>query len=243
MVEGSSIVRPEIRAALLSTLDEELTGRVDDGGSAPQDHLDSFYVRQRLRRWFGTYEELGELGRVFPLYSVAGLQAAFAIGPARRKQEWLPFALMRSACPELAKMPFAGSGWSEAVLKDVPDGDDYRVEPVRNEGRPVPWQPDRLLDNRDVVQEYLLDAAPEQLNEIVDPSKVRAIMDGQERARDMEYRQIFGALAAAVWLGHEESTARIGDLGSAANPAAAGTTAPTETKRSRIRTLLQRQRP
>jgi hypothetical protein len=238
-LQGSSIVRPEIRSSLLATLDAELTGRIDDGGSSPQDHLDSFYVR--LRRWFGTFEELGELGRVFPLYSVVGLQAAFAIGPAKRRNEWLAFEVMRRACAELPKMPLASSGWSDALLESVPDGDDYRVAPIRNEAGAVPWQPDRLLDNLDVVREYLLDAAPDRLNEIIDSRKVRSILDDENRARDVVYRQIFGALAAAVWLGHRETPVRLGDRGDpvTTNPVVH---APPRAKRSGIRALLQRQR-
>jgi hypothetical protein len=53
-LRSSAIVRPDVRAELLDDLDRELVGRIDAGGSAPQDHVDSFYLRHRNRRWFGT---------------------------------------------------------------------------------------------------------------------------------------------------------------------------------------------
>jgi hypothetical protein len=46
----------------------------------------------RLKVGFGTAQELGRLGRLFPLYQLRGLQAAFPLGPSRRADEVLPSA-------------------------------------------------------------------------------------------------------------------------------------------------------
>ena len=66
-----------------------------------------FTSEARLRRWFGTGEELGEAFRVVPLYSLRAVQAAFALGPVRRRDELLHFEITRRACDKLARMPFA----------------------------------------------------------------------------------------------------------------------------------------
>jgi hypothetical protein len=206
-----SIVSSDVRSKLLENLDAELLERVDAGGS-PQDLLDSFYIRHRLRRWFGTAEELGEAGRVFPLYSLVGIQAAFALGPVKRRNELLPFAVMRRACPELAKMPFADAGWSDELLSQVSDGDDYRAPPWKYSGpAPVQWQPARLLDNLDVVKEHLLDDRCSPLYDIIDRAQVMRLFNDASHMTLPIYRQLFGALTAAVWLAHRESHYRIGE--------------------------------
>jgi hypothetical protein len=213
-LNGFSIVRPDVRSELIDVLDQELVECIDAGGSDPQDLADSFYWRNRNRRWFGTYEELGEAGRVHPLYSLVGLQAAFALGGQKRRLELLHFAIMRKACPVLAKMPLADSGWSEQLLAGLPDGDDYRVPPVRHKGRgpaPTQWRPQRLLDNLDVATDLLLDQGSSRLYDVIDRDAVQGVLADPARATPAVCRQLFGALAAAVWLGGTESRDRIGD--------------------------------
>lgn len=231
-LRGSSIVRPDVRSELLGHLDVELVQRIDAGGSSPQDRADSFYWRHRNRRWFGTYEELGEAGRVHPLYSLIGLQAAFALGGERRRNELLHFAIMRRACPDLAKVPFANEGWSEAIRRSLPDGSDYGSAPVRYEGKgpePEQWKPQRLLDNLDVARELLLDEPSSPLYDVVDRDAVQRVLAVPEQATPAMCRQLFGALTAAVWLGGYESRDRIGGKPTrlhdeAATPAAMQTT-------------------
>jgi hypothetical protein len=210
-IDSSSILRPDVKVELLDRLDEELIGRMDACGSAPQDLLDSFYVRQRIRRWFGTFEELGESGRIFPLYSVVGLQAACALGAPRRRLEVLAFAIMRKACSDLTKMPLANKPWPEALVSHLPDADDYRVAPETYAGpAPVHWQIARIVDNRETVEGYLLDEKQSPLFDIIDRGSLeRALRDPLPTA-PLHFRQLFGALAAAVWLGHGESQYRIG---------------------------------
>jgi hypothetical protein len=213
-LRGSAIMIPEVRAELLDDLDYELVRRIDVGGSAPQDHADSFYWRHRNRRWFGTYEELGEAGRVHPLYSLVGLQAAFALGGEMRRRELLHFAIMSKACPELAKLPFANEGWSEAVTAGRPDARDFQSPPVHYDGsgpQPEHWKPQRLLDNLDVARELLLDETSSPIHDIIDRSAVERVLADPERATPATCRQLFGALTAAVWLGGYEARQRIGD--------------------------------
>jgi hypothetical protein len=208
-IDRLSIVQPDVRSKLVDILDAELLGRVDTGGST-QDRLDAFYVRHRLRRWFGTAQELGHLGRIFPLYQLRGLQAAFALGPTNRANELVPFAIMRAACPELAKMPLADAGWNEAVLSYLPDADDYRTPPVTlPPDAPLQPQPQRLEHNRELLEGYLLDEPSSPIYDIVDRDAIMSAL--REPSPDqIASRQLFGALTAAVWLGHHESRYRIG---------------------------------
>jgi hypothetical protein len=212
-LRGFTILRHDVASDLLELLDKELVQRLDGGGSAPQDLADSFYWRSRNRRWFGTYEELGEAGRVFPLYSLVGLQAAFALGSVKRRVEYLHFAIMRRACPDLAKMPFADAGWAEKLISELTDADDYRKPAVRHDGAgpaPTQWRPQRLLDNLDVARDLLLDESSSPLYDIIDRDAVHGVLRDPARATQPVCRQLFGALAAAVWLGQDESQERIG---------------------------------
>ncbi len=211
-LDAPSILRPEVRARCLDTLREELVERLDDGSSTPQDRLDLFYVRHRVRRWSGTAEELGDSGRVFPLYSLLGFQAAFALGPARRRNELLHFEVTKKACPELAKMHFANSAWPEALFPRGHDqANEYRVAPFTYAGAaPVRWQAVRLEENRAVLEAYLLDEPSSPVFEILDRKKIVKVVRGPPPADVGRLVQLYGALTAAVWLGRHETTARFG---------------------------------
>lgn len=254
----ASVLRDDVRAELRAALDAELVERTDTGGSAPQDLLDTFYVRWRLRRWFGTYEELGEAGRAFPLYSLVGLQAAFALGAERRRLDTLHFEVTRRAAPELAKMPLADVGWPDALLVDLPDADDYRAPAVRHEGdgpAPTQWRPQRLLDNLEAARDLLLDERSSPVYDILDREAVERVLRTPEQATPVQCRQLFGALAAAVWLGRHESRARLGTVPTpddfpspavaappSAPPAAPPTAPRSETRRRRIVDIHRRVR-
>jgi hypothetical protein len=189
---------------------------------------------------------------VHPLYSLIGLQAAFALGGQKRRRELLHFAVMSKACPDLAKMPFADAGWSEQLLSDLPDADEYRAPPVRHEGRgpaPTQWRPQRLLDNLDVARDLLLDETSSPVYDIIDRNAVQGVLADPNRATPPVSRQLFGALAAAVWLGGHESRARIGEKRKLVGNAQVSTsptdsrsnqTGPLADVRHRIRTRIAR---
>jgi hypothetical protein len=151
---------------------------------------------------------------VHPPYSLIGVQAAFTLGGDMRRRELLHFAIMRNACPDLAKMPFANEGWSEAVTSSLPDAHEFQGPPVCYDGselQPEQWKPQRLLDNLDVARELLLDETSSPIHDIVDRGAVERVLADPERATPATCRQLFGALTAAVWLGGYEARQRIGD--------------------------------
>jgi hypothetical protein len=122
---------------------------------------------------------------VHPPYSLIGVQAAFTLGGDMRRRELLHFAIMRKACPDLAKMPFANEGWSEAVTSSLPDAHEFQGPPVCYDGselQPEQWKPQRLLDNLDVARELLLDETSSPIHDIVDRGAVERVLADPERA-------------------------------------------------------------
>ena len=106
-------------------------------GGSPRDAIDGFYFAGRLRRWFAPQADTGMSDRVYPLYSLFGTRAAFALGGEARRDEVLHLELMRAACPELAEMPFAGPPWPEPAVRRLPGADRY-PPPSAPPPEPVP---------------------------------------------------------------------------------------------------------
>ena len=201
-----ALLHPDVRAEYERTLRAEVTERLDSGGCTPEDFLDAFYIRSRLRRWFGTMEEIGEAFRVIPLYSLRGAQAAFALGPVRRRDEVLHFEIMRRACDRLSKMPFANASWTKGAVAALPDPDEYRRPPQKATSEAsVEWQASRLETHRDVVEEYLLEEPSNPVFEVISRDVVQKVLAGPTVTDSVGLRGLFGALTAAVWLGHHET--------------------------------------
>lgn len=210
-LDAVGILRPDVRSHLEKALTAELVERADNPGAAPEDHLDAFYLRNRLRRWFGTLEEYGQSGHVYPLYSLAAVRAAFAIGGRARWDQRLMFEVMRAASPVVTSRPLANYGWPESLVAGLPDADRYRqpsIEPPP--GRAVAWQPSRLEKNKDVVRALFLDDSTNPVFDIVDRAAVEAVLAGPVPTKQQQPQALFGALTAAVWLGNQESGFRIG---------------------------------
>jgi hypothetical protein len=214
--DSLGILKPEASARYRQWVVEDLVERVDAESGLAFDRLDVFFVRNRLRRWSGTLEEIGHKARFCPLYSLVALQAGFALGPTRRRNEYLHFHLMRDACPMLAEHRFAGRGWRDGLLAGVADGHRYDVAPctppIVRKGHPTPqsWQGGRFERHRDIVEAYLLNEPASPLFEVVDGQAVIEALDGDFPPGFQPRFQIFGALAAAMWLGHHELALRAG---------------------------------
>ena len=207
------LLKDDVRAHYAEALRHELIDELESGGCTTEDLLDAFYLRARMRRWFGAGEELGEAFRIYPLCSLAGVRAAFALGPIRRRAETLHFEIMRSACDALARVPFADATWPTGALADLPDADGYR-QPAQKAmpGAPVQWQASRLTDNRDVLRAYLLDEPTNPVFEIVDRDAVEKLLTPPELPANADLQSLYGVLTAAVWLGHHETPTRHGAL-------------------------------
>jgi hypothetical protein len=223
------LLNGDVRAEYAKTLRAEVSERLDTGGCTPEDLLDAFYIRSRLRRWFGTSDEIGEQFRVIPLYSLRGAQAAFALGPIKRRGEFLHFEVMRRACDKLAKMPFANATWSNAVASSLSDPDEYRKPPqTATSTAAVDWQATRLEARRDVLESYLLDEPSNPVFDVISRDAVQKVLSRRRKTTralwhratrrqppavpdSLALRELYGALTAAVWLGHHEIPARAGE--------------------------------
>lgn len=100
---------------------EQIQSVLPTGGDA-RDAVDGFYLRGLLRRWAGAHAELGTRHRVFSLYDLHAIRAAFAIGSEARRSEVLHLRLIEACAPGLARMPFADTGWSDQLVRSRPDG-------------------------------------------------------------------------------------------------------------------------
>lgn len=189
----------EVRRALLSDFTER---------DVPQDAVDAFYVRNRLRRWFGTGQEVDAHNRVFPLYSNVGVRAAFAIGAEDRHAERLHLEIIRQGCEPLSRLPFDTGRWNERV---VPGGaDNRRRDDAAASPRTV------LLDSRrrheptdvEIMRRHLLGDRSNPVFEVVDRDAVEVALDRFAELGEPAKRQLYGALTAAMWLGGAELAVR-----------------------------------
>jgi hypothetical protein len=120
--DGGGFMRTDARRRYDELVIEQIERSVPAGGS-PQDAVDGYYQMARLRRWVGATEEIETRNRMFPLYSLPAIRLAFAIGPELRRRQCVHFEVMRAACDELARMPFAGSAWPDGVDVHLPADD------------------------------------------------------------------------------------------------------------------------
>lgn len=133
--DAARLLRPRVRRRLDGQVIDLLHDLRPAGGTA-QDAVDGFNQVARLRRWFGTSNELDNRNRLFPLYSMTATQVAFAIGSRRRHLEALPLAVLQATCPELATIAFAPSSWPASLVAGRPDRDRYPTSPDA-----PPWVP------------------------------------------------------------------------------------------------------
>jgi hypothetical protein len=117
--------------------------------------------------------------------------------------------LQRSCAPELSKMPFAGSPWSEDAYRHLPDSGDYRsIEAIVSrhpDGRT--WRQKRYADYRPSIERIVLDR-DNPLAQVLDYDRLRdRLATGDAHAG--RTRHVWGVLTAAIWMGKHELPARI----------------------------------
>jgi hypothetical protein len=203
--------RAEVHELLFETATED---------DSPQDVIDSFYLRHRLRRWLGPTQEIDSQDRVFPLYSMTAMRLAFAIGAENRHAEWIHHRVMSAAFEPLVHAPFATSGW--------PPGAGDLVRPACH-GDPVPAAPSRPPpDNlvhaprpaiRNVRREHRAKVRNTDLEimrrmlrhdsanpafELIDATAAQRALDRFETLPESQRLQLYGALSAVIWLGGHE---------------------------------------
>ena len=182
---------------------------------APQDVLDSMSLRHKARRWFAATLETDENNHVLPLHSPFGVRLAFALGTRDRRRQWIYRELYRRTCPELADMPFTSRPWSDV---DVPDRlpepkltAELSVSPEPSESKPVDTATRRRRqrfehEDVEVIRHHLLDDPSNPVFDLLDRVRVEGAVADFDHLPEPSKTQLYGALTAAVWLGHNEIT-------------------------------------
>jgi hypothetical protein len=206
-----------------------------DGTAAedsPQDVIDAFYLRHRLRRWLGPTQEVDSQSRVFPLYSITAIRLAFAIGAENRHAEWIHYRLMRAACEPLVHVPFAGGGWPRGANRDLVHTSTYD-DPIPTAPPPPPplgpvgdglahrgrRAPHRGPAIRSVAREFRArmrdtdvaimrglfrhDSANPAFD-LIDATAAQRALDRFDTLTESQRLQLYGALSAVIWLGEQE---------------------------------------
>jgi hypothetical protein len=195
-------------------------------GDSPQDVIDSYFMRQRLRRWAGTTLEIDKEAKVTPLYSVTAMRLAFGIGAESRHAEWIHYQLMRDACTPLVHMPFAKGEWAPGA-SSVPGRRALHADPIppippprreprpRRAIRPSPQAgPTRTVktDSRarhhetdvEIMRRYFRPDPTNPVFDLIDPTGVQRALDDFETLNESQQTQLYGALSAVIWLGGHE---------------------------------------
>jgi hypothetical protein len=212
---AAGIFKPEI----LDHYRTELIAAAYEGCSledAPQDVMDSMYIRHKARRWFGSTQEADENNHVLPLHSPLGVRLGFALGARERRRQWIYRELYRRTCPELAEMPFTSRPWPKV---EVPErrpepkkAPALRSVPMRSSCRPL--RRTAVLERRrpsegedvEVMRRYLLDEPSNPVFDLLDRTRVEAAVTGFDGLTEASKKQLYGALTAAIWLGGHEIT-------------------------------------
>jgi hypothetical protein len=211
------ILDREVAAWYRAELHELLfEGATDD--DSPQDVIDSFYLRQRMRRWLGGTQEIDSHDRVFPLYSLTAIRLAFGIGAENRHAEWIHYHLMRAACEPLLHLPFTNSEWPLGA-------DGELVPPTRHQEAlpPVPppsrWSAPRPPKFRSAQREHLAKERSDDVEimrrmfrhdpgnpafELIDAGAAQRALDRFDALSERQRFQLYGALSAVIWLGGHE---------------------------------------
>jgi hypothetical protein len=214
----AGILHPEVRQVYERELWQEVFHDLEPGDT-PQDVVDVFYLRHRLRRWSGTAREVDELNQLFPLSSPVGVRAAFAMGTRDRRAEWFHHEITRRASKQLAHIPFAKSSWPKPAPAGAgsPSAVPPPLPPLRE---PAPFaapnarpparttRHDQQMQNEatdiEIMRKYLVDDTSNPVHELVDRSRVAALLERFAELTDAAKRQMYGALSAAIWLGHAD---------------------------------------
>jgi hypothetical protein len=208
---------------VVDELDRVATAEITDdpaGGSDPLDLLETFFARNRTRKFWGPLLQMESDERIWPLVSVETARAAFALGSHERQIERLHYEIIRRASPELAAIPFAGPPWSPA-LSAVPDAragrptvpgpTDDRTDtdntPDDQRGRAEPLIALMRRTSTDSRDAFITDL----LHDVGNPAWTfidrQATVDAFERWATLPSRhrqQVFGALTAVLWLGQAD---------------------------------------
>jgi hypothetical protein len=221
---AAELVIKDARAHYQSVV-EDIAAQLCDGARTVQDAIDIYYLRVRMRRWWGTMMEIDRENRVLPLFSAPAIAAAFALPEGWRQAQFLPYFLMAAADRRLVTTPFASDVWPTALHELVGDASltadlvASAENPVSGTGGVDPSTGALRPVKRNLITENLAQRAPRQVEElcslviadvsnplfdVLDREALRQAADAFTELPHQTKQIVFGALGAGLWLGHHE---------------------------------------
>jgi hypothetical protein len=187
-------------------------------GASPADLVDTFQWKERARNNFGLREGVGGIPRIFPLYSLPLIRAAYALGDRSRRSATLHREIMQRADPALVTHRLAGAGFgpppplagpapvaagplSGAPVSTAPPATagaaPARVTPAPNLA--VVMRAGRIEEQTAALAEIVADAT-NPVWEHVDRDRTLEALRRYDSLTGPERRELAGAATAAVWL-------------------------------------------
>jgi hypothetical protein len=207
------LLRPDARAWWRKQVRRRL---VDDApaGATPADLVDTFQWKERSRNSFGLRETIGGIPRLFPLYSLPLIRAAYAMGDASRRSATLHREIMARADPALVTHRLSGAGFEPtppAARAGVPASTTTPPAPGAAAATtgPVTASTARNLavvmraseqgEQTAALAEILADSTNPAW-EHIDRDRALDALGRYDTLRNPERRELAGAATAAVWL-------------------------------------------
>jgi hypothetical protein len=226
----AGLVTADARAHYESVI-ADMAEQLCEGSRTPQDAVNKYYLRVRMRRWFGMVMEVDRRNRVLPLFSAPAIAAAFGLDSHWRCAQYLPYSVMVAADPRLVTTPFAADVWPEVLgtlvanpllTPDLLASPDRPVsgtgaEPKKVAGRPGEPKRSHSTDKRtptavarlDQFRSLVIDDPANPVFDVLDRGAVRRAVDRYVDLPHQLKQQVFGAFTAGLWLGrHEEQLYR-----------------------------------
>ena len=202
------ILRPDVREYYLQALDRWAIQHLERGESVKR--VAAFYMQEtRVRDRAGPTQAWNARWRLSPFPTRVIVQANHSLPEPARPDHRFQIDLMRRHNIALSKLPFAASTWGEASIAHLPDAEDYRrvQAAVTTSADARNWRLMRYAGYRPMLETYLLDRE-NPIHELVSFERLaERIASGD--AHPGRTRMLWGALTAAIWMGHHELDARI----------------------------------
>jgi hypothetical protein len=199
-------------------LTDQLVEELSKDCDSVQDAVDKYYLRVRMRRWFGTGQEVDRTNRIFPLLGAPAIAAAFGLGHELRQSQYVIFEILNRVDRALVTIPFADDTWPFRLVQYV-DTDGISSAAI---GNPLSqtqiyaddlapklnathgYRAKRLLEQIDLFKKVMTDDPGNPLFTVTDHKATVDLIDNYERLPHQFKQLLVGSFTAAVWLGNHD---------------------------------------
>ena len=202
------VMWPELLEYYHQTVAHWARAYLDNGETLPQ--VSSYFNQSgQARNRFAVVQACSETLTLTPYITPTLVRAMQRLPVDQRPNYRFQIDLMRAFEPELARMPFAATGWSAEAVAHLPDAAEYLAIPaVQSAPEGQTWRVLRYDDYRPMLEEFLLDRT-NPIHELIDSDRLERIIPtgGRHAGRT---RRMWALLTAAIWMGRHETPIRIG---------------------------------